>query len=145
VTAYPDQLTIESQRKLWRNPMVDQPYDESMDPYALFDDGEPNVVSSLCEDGLHRPALDIDYPISDPETFLKIASGISGLGMKGVTISPSVNGNCHLYATEPALPWDEYADLVQRLVDAGLVEARYLMHALQRGQTCLRLPGVPKP
>ena len=53
---------------------------------------EGNLVSSLCEDGLHRPALDVDLPVR--------------------LMSSSTPGHFHLYFDDVALSWDAYLDLL---------------------------------
>jgi hypothetical protein len=84
----------------------------------------PNSVSSLCDDGLHRPALDIDIPMT--------------------VVPSSTPGHCHLYFDEVALTWPQYEALLIALADAGIIEQGYLRASQERTQTILRLPGVRK-
>lgn len=82
-----------------------------------------NLVSSLCEDGYHRPALDIDIP--------------------AIAVPSSTPGHCHIYFDVP-LEWGAYVKLLDALVEAGILEQGYVAASKSRGQTLLRLPGVPK-
>lgn len=83
-----------------------------------------NLVSSLCDDGFHRPAIDIDIPCRYVES--------------------STPGHGHLYFDELSLPWEKYCKLLDALVDAGIVEEAYYEVSLARGQTLLRKPGIQK-
>lgn len=84
----------------------------------------PNLVSSLCTDGLHRPALDIDIPCE--------------------LVPSSTPDHWHLYFDTIALTWDDYVELLQALAKAGILEQRYVDVSIVRGQTLLRPEGVPK-
>jgi hypothetical protein len=79
----------------------------------------PNLVSSLCEDGLHRPALDIDVPCR--------------------VIKSKTPGHCHLYFDDTALTWDSYVILLAALANAGIIEHAYLSHSIRDKQTLLRI------
>lgn len=83
-----------------------------------------NVVSSLCSDGRHRPALDIDVPCR--------------------VVPSSTPGHVHLYFDETALTWEQYVRLLTALGDAGILEQGYVRASIERGQSVLRLPGVSK-
>ncbi len=88
-------------------------------------EGKPaNLVSSLCMDGVHRPAIDIDIPCQYVES--------------------STPGHGHLYFPTLKLNWDQYSRLLVALGEAGIVEKTYVKHSLKRGQTLLRPPGVKK-
>ena len=88
-------------------------------------DGEANLVSSLCEDGLHRLAIDIDGP--------------------AVTLRESCTpGHYHLLIDHRGMEWDRYQILLELLAEAGIVEEAYVEHSIERGQTLLRKPGVPR-
>jgi hypothetical protein len=82
-----------------------------------------NLASSLCEDGMHRPALDLDLPA---EIF-----------------QSSTPGHCHLYIDKP-MTWAVYARLLVALEDAGLLEEKYVNYSLERKSTMLRLPHIRK-
>lgn len=81
-----------------------------------------NLVSSLCTDGLHRPALDIDIPCRVEQS--------------------TTPGHCHLYFNELAMTWETYKTLIEALAAAGILENKYVEHSIDRGQTLLRPPGV---
>lgn len=135
-----------AKRKRWYNPKLDRRAQVKMTPEMLkavqngyYDDGseeqsgplnEPdethlaNLVSSLCDDGLHRPALDIDIPCT--------------------YVQSSTDGHGHLYFPTVALNWEDYQELLDVLAKFGIVEPRYVEHSKMRGQTLLRPPGVKK-
>lgn len=135
-----------SERVTYYNPKLDPHCQTKMTPAMLkavedgtYDDGSEeqggplnkpdeqhpaNLISSLCADGLHRPALDIDLPCE--------------------LVPSSTPGHFHLYFPTVALTWDEYAELLEALVKVGIVESRYVHHSTRRGQTLLRLPGITK-
>lgn len=97
-----------------------------------YDDGDlevpeanrANLISSLCEDGLHRPALDIDIPCR--------------------MVPSSTEGHCHLYFDTVALTWVQYRKLLNALAEAGIIQPEYVQHSIDRGQTLLRVPGQRK-
>lgn len=135
-----------AERRRYYNPKLDPHCQAKMTPAMLkavedgtYDDGSEeqggplntpdgqhpaNLVSSLCEDGLHRPAIDIDIPCE--------------------LVSSSTPGHFHLYFPTVALSWDDYQSLLVALVAAGIVDDRYVVHSMRRGQTLLRAPGVTK-
>ena len=85
-------------------------------------DHPANLVSSLCDDKHHRPAIDIDVPCE--------------------LVPSSTPGHSHLYFPTIALSWWEYASLLGALTVAEIVEPAYYMASLSRRQTLLRPPGV---
>lgn len=144
MTYYPDRDFIGSPRKTWRVAMLDDYVPGTVFVEEAFEtDENPNLVSSLCEDGLHRPALDIDLPFNR-ESIALILSTCDSFAVSGVIVVPSSSGHCHVYATRPALGFIDYVELVDRFVAAGLVERNYLSASIAREQTRLRLPGVKK-
>lgn len=123
------------------NPVLDKRAQEKMTPAMLEavredryrnggpllepdDDHPANLVSSLCEDGYHRPALDIDIPCE--------------------YVPSSTEGHGHLYFPTAKLTWAQYVALLEALADAGILEHRYVEHSKHRRQTLLRPPGVTK-
>jgi hypothetical protein len=76
-----------------------------------------NLIGSLCEDGLHRPALDIDLPAE--------------------LVSSSTAGHFHLFI-EVGLPWDRYLVLLDALAAAGVLELAYVKHCRERGMSLVR-------
>lgn len=129
-------------RKRYYNPILDPHCQRKMTPEMRkavdedrYADGGPlnepdhehptNLVSSLCGDGKHRPALDIDIACE--------------------VLPSSTAGHFHLYFPTLALEWDAYVELLDALAKAGILEERYVAHSKERGQTLLRPPGVEKP
>ena len=158
---YPGIDSIPSPRKLWYNPKLDLSLSHKITPamQAAIDNGEydngteaqsgplndpdashpANLVSSLCDDGSHRPALDIDVPFTR-YNIDEIERWVPG----GVQVSRSAGGNCHAYGHGLALSWPDYVKYLCRLVGNGWIDQRYFDHSITRGQTLLRLPGVGK-
>lgn len=131
----------EWKRRTYYNPSLDPHCQSKMTPAMqaaveedLYENGgelnEPdwqhpaNLVSSLCDDGSHRPALDIDIPCE--------------------VVPSSTEGHCHIYFPTVAMSWAQYQTLLGALADAGILERRYVDHSIVRGQTLLRPPGVEK-
>ena len=130
------------ERRRWYNPVLD-PYCQAKmtdkmrkavqaDAYGpggpLNDPDEahpPNLVSSLCWGGEHRPALDIDVPCE--------------------LIPSSTEGHFHLYFPTITCSWEDYRLLIEVLARVGILEPAYRDASYSRGQTLLRPPGVPKP
>lgn len=91
----------------------------------LPDAGHPaNCWSSLCTDGLHRPALDIDIPFE--------------------VIPSSTPGHGHLFFDAPMI-WEHYEQLLDVLAVVGILEPGYVGSSKARRQTILRLPHIQKP
>lgn len=81
------------------------------------------VLSHDGATGLHRPVLDIDFPIH---------------------VEPSsTEGHFHLYL-DKAMPWDQYARFLSALADAGIIERQYASVSRERGYTSVRLPWIRK-
>ena len=96
-----------------------------VEPAPDGEHGQANLISSLCSDGLHRLAVDID-------------------GMN-VEVRPSCTpGHYHLLIDHPGIELDEYIELLEALAMAGIIEESYLDHSVDRGQSLLRKPGVPR-
>lgn len=83
-----------------------------------------NLISSVCEDGLHAPVIDIDYPIE---------------------VYPSSQmGHHHLYLNKK-ISFEQYKNLLLAMQQAGLVEAGYVDASIKAGYTAVRPVGVTKP
>lgn len=115
-----------SDRTTWHKTYLAGSEDPQDDGELLApDDTHPaNLVSSLCADGLHRPALDIDIPCR--------------------VVPSSTPGHCHLYFDTVALDWPSYVELLDALKAAGILGSGFVAHSKNRGQTLLRLPHVKK-
>lgn len=84
---------------------------------------EPNLISSLTEQGTHAPALDIDFPIH--------------------AVPSSTPGHFHLYF-EKEMSWSDYEKLLRVMAEVGLIEQGFYQQAMKFKQTYLRLPYVKK-
>lgn len=83
-----------------------------------------NLVSSLNENGLHSPLLDIDY---------------------AARLVPSSSANhFHLYLDGVEMPWWKYKLLLRVLAFVGIVQPGYVKHSINRKMTMVRKPGVRK-
>jgi hypothetical protein len=82
-----------------------------------------NLVSSLCDDGLHRPALDLDIPCR--------------------LVPSSTEGHFHLYI-EVGMTEAVYMELCDALAKAGLISSFYNKCAQLRKATFLRPEWVKK-
>lgn len=86
---------------------------------------DPNLVSSLLEDGRHSPVLDLDFP---------------------VRLVPSrTPGHFHLYLDGLEMDWEDYQVLLGHLVDAGVIGVNYAYRSIAQGQTVLRAEGTFRP
>lgn len=81
------------------------------------------VLSLDKETGLHRPVLDIDFPLH--------------------TVPSSTPGHFHLYLDKP-LSWPKYRRLLNALAEAGIIEQGYANVSRARCYTSVRLPWVKK-
>lgn len=96
--------------------------------YQPATEDEATLVGSstgaIGKDGpIHLPAIDIDLPCE--------------------LVPSSTEGHFHLYIDKP-MSWGTYKNLLQSLVDAGIVEPGYASASIRRGQSFLRKPGVKK-
>jgi len=107
-----------------REAVLDDKYEEGGPLHEPDEQHPANLVSSLCDDGLHRPALDLD--------------------IDAVLVTSSTYRHYHLYLPDVALEWERYVTLLQALSSAGILEQKYVDHSIARGQTLLRPPGVRK-
>lgn len=82
---------------------------------------EANLVSSLCGNGMHKPALDLDF---NAQLFR----------------SRDI-GHHHLYL-DKAMSWEQYEKLLDVMAEVGLLEPGYVSASKERQQTFLRLPVV---
>ena len=86
-------------------------------------DHPANLLSSLHDDGFHRPALDINIEM--------------------VWRPSKTAGHCHIEFPTLALTWVDYCNLLDALATAGIVEPGYVRASKLRGQTLLRTPAEP--
>lgn len=83
-----------------------------------------NLVGSLCDDGYHMPALDIDLPCK--------------------LVPSTTKGHFHLYIDHP-MSFVAYKKLVQAFIDAGIVEPNIMKYMEMNGMTTLRPKHIKKP
>lgn len=78
---------------------------------------DANLVSSLCADGQHMPAIDIDLPIR---------------------VKPSsTEGHFHLFI-DHKISWEQYVNILRALYEAGIVERGFYELSVARGASFLR-------
>lgn len=81
------------------------------------------ILSQDIDTSLHRPILDIDFPVHIEES--------------------STPGHFHLYLDKP-MPWPRYRRLLLALASAGVIEENYANVSDARGYTSVRLPWIRK-
>lgn len=81
---------------------------------------EYNLIGSLCNDGRHRPVLDIDIPVR--------------------LVPSSTQGHGHLYLDTDPMSWDDYQELLGALAKAGIISDDYKAHSVRNGMTLVRPP-----
>ncbi len=87
---------------------------------------QANLLSSLCEDGLHRPVLDFDIPAR--------------------LIPSSTPGHTHLYIDLPVgCSWESYERLLLAMRDCGILQPGYVNASTRRECTHVRPEWVKKP
>jgi hypothetical protein len=124
-----------------------------------------NLVLSLCDDGYHRPAIDVDYPCEIVTTFgrqtlavdtsvppwsaysYRVNRGIITTDLEDfgeVELVPSTTpGHFHVYG-DNAMTWNQYHRLLSQLKGKSIIGRRYYDLSIERGFTALRKPGVKK-
>lgn len=101
-------------------------YSETNTGDVVTDPAEATVVSSdLPGEGgyWHMPVIDIDFPVR--------------------AVPSSTEGHTHLYI-DKAMPWWQFQNLLDALVQADLVQVGYAEAAKRRGHSDVRLPWVRK-
>lgn len=111
-------------RLTFYNPAVDGEGEYPGTCEMELDKQKANLVGSLCDDGMHMPALDIDLPCR--------------------LVPSTTEGHFHLYIDKPMF-LETYRKLVEALVEAGIVEGAWVDHLERNKMTTLRLPGRKKP
>lgn len=82
-----------------------------------------NLISSLCQDGQHRPVMDFDIPAR--------------------YVPSTTAGHGHLYIDKP-LSWEQYQKVLNVLAEVGILEAGYVGAAIRRGASFVRPEWVKK-
>lgn len=99
-------------------------------PALIHDIEDANVITSKCDspwggsDGIHKVVIDVD-------------------GMDVIVLDSSTPGNKHLYI-DKSMSWPVYANLLNALEMAGIIQTGYRDASLARGFTALRLPWIKK-
>ena len=151
----PDHGLTSSPRRTFWNPVLDERTAKDYtagDPGPLLAEGPfgvVNLVSSLCEDDLHRIAIDVDHDgvgaLIDCETDVKTAirRTLRDEYWPFMVWQRSAR-HWHLYVPNIAWTAHRYFELLDRLTDMEVIEDKYRDHSVTRGQTLLRLPSTPK-
>lgn len=84
---------------------------------------QANLVSSLIKDGIHAPAIDLDFP--------------------AYLVPSTTAGHFHLYI-EKEMRWKDYKKLLDTLLEVGLINRGWYDISVKFEQTYLRLPHVKK-
>lgn len=116
------------------DPVGDDDYEGERRPVDLGTPVEDsNIITSLQDghtveqienkDTYHRIILDIDAPVK--------------------VVPSSTGGHFHLYI-DVAVHWDEYSELLDALVNAGVLEEGYVEASKREGYTSARLPWIKK-
>jgi hypothetical protein len=100
-----------------------QPDYKTIRPDTTTSLDESNLVSSECDDGMHAPAIDLDFPAH--------------------LITSSTPGNHHLFI-DKKLTWSQYQALLRGFYDAGLIQRGWYNTAITQKRSYLRLPHVKK-
>lgn len=97
---------------------------DEVDPWVSDYDSANCVISkSSHEEDVHYPVIDIDVPIR--------------------VVPSSTEGHSHLYIDQP-MDASSMWNILEALVEAGVVEDGYYRASKDRGFTCVRLPWVKK-
>lgn len=78
------------------------------------------LVSSLCEDGMHAPVLDIDF--------------------SAYLVPSTTKDHFHLYLNKK-MTWEQYAQLLKALHEAGIIQKGFYEGSLSRRQSMVLMPG----
>lgn len=84
---------------------------------------EAHVICSQGKDEMHRPILDIDFPVH--------------------VVPSSTEGHFHLFLDRP-MTYNTYMRLLAALANAGIIEQKYASVSEARGYTSVRLPWIRK-
>lgn len=124
------------------DPVPDSPHD-----YVEVDYKSCNLVSSLCEDGLHRLAIDVDREVVgvDGRDDFWIVNGPRSVfpGDKLTIIPSSTEGHFHVYGTK-GYEWEEYEALLESAMMRGVISGGYKRFSIRDGMSTLRPPWVKK-
>lgn len=131
--------TLWFSEKVWRNdkqdPMESTFDDQPMPPHIAG--MEPNIISSLCSDGLHRPILDIDREQQEVHDRIRQAFGHTTriMWVKSAT-------NWHAYL--PFQAYESWHLFMDTLLSAG-ADPQWVHSCDRLNQALLRAPWSPKP
>lgn len=92
-------------------------------PRQRATEGDANLISSLCDDGLHMPVIDLDFAHD--------------------YVASSTPGHAHLYLNRP-VTWEVFANLLDALLAADVIEPGFHKLSKLRGAAFVRKPGVLK-
>lgn len=86
-------------------------------------EADANLISSLCNDGQHRPVIDLDVPCR--------------------LVESTTPGHFHLYVDVP-MDLDRMLAMLRAMRDAGVVQPGFVQHTEARGAAFVRPEGVRK-
>lgn len=112
-------------RLFWHQPGLDDPKTahafSSLDRKPVKTESASNLVSSLTDEGMHAPALDIDLPCR--------------------LVESSTKGHYHLFI-DKAITWVAYKEVLQALAKAGILEEGFVRSSIDQGGSFLRTKKV---
>lgn len=118
-------------------------YGANEDRFFVEDIEDAHVITSRVAG--QRPPRDAaglnDPTVNEQEMLHKVVVDID---MPARLVPSSTPGHFHLYI-DHEMTWRQYVQLLDALVEAGIVEPGYVKAAERRGFTAVRLPWITKP
>lgn len=114
------------------------------------DPQKANLISSLCDDGLHRPVLDVDEmpvwkAVGEIIDSWRTVFCDGRLAPNLIEVVPSSTpGHVHVYI-EHSIRWHKYRELLIELAHRGVIQPGFANASVAREATFVRPPGVKKP
>jgi hypothetical protein len=113
-----------SERLFYRNEKLDTSTYRDPGEVKISSKDNANLIGSMCGDGMHRPVLDLDIPVT--------------------VVPSSTEGHAHLYI-DKEMSFDTMIAFIDALASAGIVERSWAKAVRSRGMTLVRPPWVKKP
>ena len=107
----------------WGDSSSEEPIEERRPEVTKLKDADI-VTSEVKNTSRHKVVIDVDFPV--------------------VVVPSTTPGHHHLFIDKD-MSWGVYVELLEALVNAGIVEAGFLGASKDRGFTGVRLPWVRKP
>jgi hypothetical protein len=108
-------------RKFYKARLSESDY--QVKPKETEDMNGANLIGSATHQGTHAPVFDFDFP--------------------AYLLPSSSPGKFHLYL-EKEISWESYMDVLEAMVNAGLLEPGWVDSGINHGTLLLRPPGVVK-